>query len=111
MLYDSLFGSENNISVATCGSSVSMIQVDFIKNLCNVDEVILAYDKQFQEIGDNEYKKDIKLLTMIANKINKYCTVSIMFDKFNLLEYKDSPIDQGKETFEYLFTNRIVQGV
>jgi hypothetical protein len=88
-----------------------MIQIDFIRNLCNVEEVVLAYDKQFQEIGDDEYKKDVKLLTTLASKINKYCTVSIVFDKFGMLGYKDSPIDKGKETFEFLFKNRIVQGV
>ena len=87
-----------------------MPQINLIKTLCNVDEIILAYDKQFQEIGDKDFEKDTKLLTNLANKMNNYCVVSIMFDKFGKLDFKDSPIDKGKDTFEFLFANRIVQG-
>lgn len=111
MLYDSLFGSDNNISVATCGSSISSIQIDLIKDICNVDEVIIAYDKEFEEIGDDNFHKDVKHLNMLAQKVAKYFTVSIMFDKFKKLNYKDSPIDQGKDTFEFLFQNRITREV
>ena len=107
LLYDSYFGADNNISVATCGSSLSIIQQDIIKNLCNVDEIIIAYDKNFEVIGDSDFNKSVAVLTTMANKLNKYCNVSIMFDKFNLLEHKDAPIDQGKSAFEYLFNKRI----
>ena len=111
MLYDSLFGAENNIAVATCGHSVTLSQINLIKALCNVDEIVLAYDKQFETIGDANFEKDTKLLTNLANKMNNCAVVSIVFDKFNILQFKDSPIDRGKEIFEYLFKNRIVQGV
>lgn len=111
MLYDSYFGSENNISVATCGSSISSLQIDLIKDICNVDEVIIAYDKEFEEIGNEDFHKDVKHLNILAQKMAKYFTVSIMFDKFKKLNYKDSPIDQGKETFEFLFQNRITREV
>ena len=30
-----------------------------------------------------------------------------MFDKWDLLDYKDSPIDKGKETFLELFKRRV----
>ena len=33
--------------------------------------------------------------------------LSYIFDKENILNYKDSPIDQSKETFINLFTKRI----
>lgn len=111
MLYDSLFGAENNISVATCGHSISLYQIDLIKSLCEVNEVIIAYDKQFKKLGDEEFQKDVKLLTSLAKKINKYCVTTLMFDKFNKLEYKDAPIDKGKEIFQFLFEHRIVQEV
>jgi len=111
LLYDSLFGSNNNISVATCGSSISSFQYDLIKNECQVDEIIIAYDKEFETLGDNNFKKNIKLLINLAKKVQNYCTVSIIFDKYNVLNYKDAPIDQGKEIFEFLFCNRISQGV
>ena len=108
LLYDSLFGSENNISVAVCGSSISTTQQDIIKNICCVDEVIIAFDKEFQVIGDKEFNKNKEFLLGLASKFKNYSNVSIVFDKFDMIGYKDSPIDRGKETFEFLLNNRIL---
>jgi hypothetical protein len=71
-------------------------------------EVIVAFDKQFQEKGDAEFKHLVKNLKSIHQKYNNYVIVSFIFDKENLLGYKDSPIDCGAETFMKLFKNRIV---
>ena len=108
LLYDSMFGEENNISVAVCGSSISITQQDIIKNICCVDEVILAFDKEFQNIGDKEFNKNKEFLLGLASKFKNYSNVSIVFDKFDMIGYKDSPIDKGKETFEFLLNNRIL---
>ena len=53
MLYSSYFGTENDITVACCGSSLSMYQVQLLLDL-GVKEIIIAFDKQFKEIGDEE---------------------------------------------------------
>ena len=45
------------------------------------------------------------LKTFIINII-QYVKISFIFDKKNLLDYKDSPIDQGKEKFITLFKER-----
>ena len=107
MLYESFFGKENNIAVASCGSTISTYQFDLLKDL-GIDELIIAYDRQFKEIGDTEFHQDVKLLKQLANKFKNYVTVSILFDKDNKLGYKQSPIDCGRETFEYLFNHRII---
>lgn len=45
----------------------------------------------------------------IANKLKKFFNVSIIMDwNFDLLHYKDSPIDCGKETFEELLKRRLI---
>ena len=102
-----MFGAGNNISVATCGSSLSLIHHEIIKKFCNVDEIIIAYDKEFQTIGDKDFKKNIEFLKRIAERLNNYFTVSVLFDKEGKLDYKDAPIDKGKENFEYLYDNRV----
>ena len=71
------------------------------------EEIIICFDKQFQEKGDDEFKKLTKNLTNIHNKYGKYINISILFDKNNLLGYKDSPIDRGKEIFLQLYKERI----
>ena len=106
MIYDSFFGSENNISVACCGSSLSNYQIDLLLKL-NVNEIILAFDKQYQQLDDEENKKYINNILKICEKIINYCSVSVIYDKENNLKYKDSPIDEGKNIFLKLFDNRI----
>ncbi len=106
MLYDSLFGSENNISVASCGSSISTHQYKLLCDL-GVEEIVIAFDRQFKELGDKEFQHHTKSLQQLANKFNKYVKITCMFDKEGLLDYKSSPIDHGKDVFLELFKNRI----
>lgn len=107
LLYESLFGAENNIAVASCGSSISAHQFELLK-ACDIDELVIAFDRQFKEIGDKEFELHIKSLKQLANKFNNYVTVSVIHDRHGRLGYKDSPIDCGKATFETLFKERII---
>lgn len=107
MLYASLFGKENDISVAVCGSSLITYQVDLLLSL-GVKEIVIAFDKQFQDINSEEGKKWIKKLKDIHQKYSNKCQISFMFDKTNLLDYKSSPIDHGPDTFIKLFKERII---
>ena len=107
LLYASLFGIENDISVAVCGSSLINYQVQLLLDL-GVQEIIIAFDKQFQNPGDDEYKRWTKKLIDLHKKYSSLCQISFMFDKSgDLLEYKDSPVDKGKEIFTKLFLERI----
>ena len=92
LLYQSYFGIDNDISVAVCGSNLTNYQVQLLKNL-DVDEIVIAFDKQFKEIRDNEFKGWVKKLKDINKKFSSIISISFMFDKWNLLGYKDSPID------------------
>ena len=106
LLYESYFGTENDISVACCGSSLSAYQVQLLLDL-EVKEMIIAFDRQFQEIGDDEFKHLTNNLTKLNNKYKNYLDISIIFDKKMITGYKDSPVDDGPETFLKLFKERI----
>ena len=69
--------------------------------------MIIAFDRQFQEIGDDEFHHLTDNLTKINNKYKNYIDISIMFDKKMLTGYKDSPIDDGQEIFMKLYKERI----
>ena len=43
----------------------------------------------------------------LHDKIGKFVQISYIFDKDYILEYKASPIDQGKDTFLELYNKRI----
>ena len=107
LLYASYFGLENDISVAVCGSSLITYQVELLLSL-GVKEIIIAFDKQFQDVNDDEGKRWVKKLKDIHKKYSSKCQISFMFDKKGLLGYKDSPIDAGMETFLTLFKERII---
>ena len=107
LLYASYFGKENDISVACCGSSLISYQVHLLLSL-GVKEIIVGMDKQFQEIGDDEWIRLTNKLKSIHDKYGAYTQISYLFDKGDLLGYKDSPIDRGPEVFMKLFKERII---
>lgn len=106
MQFRSYYGADGDISVAVCGSSLIFYQVELLLSL-GVREIIIAFDRQYKEIGDEEHKKWIRKLKEIHRRYSPYVLISFVFDKGNLLEYKNSPVDQGKENFSYLFERRI----
>lgn len=106
LLFESLFGSDANIAVACCGSNISAYQINLLISL-GVEEVIIAFDRQFKIVGDDEYKRHTRNLTNLVAKFEKRTKVSILFDKWHKLGYKDAPIDCGTDNFLHLYKNRI----
>ena len=105
--YESLY-PDRNISVSICGSSFSNQQKKMLLNL-EPQEIVLALDRQYKnedsEEGRNWKNKIIKNLKNLTD----YCQCSFTWDtdENRLLEYKDAPIDRGREIFERLLKNRI----
>lgn len=104
--YASYFGEENDITVACCGSNIFPTQVESLLKL-GVSEIVIGLDKQFQQQGDEEWNRLIKKLYSIHQKYSSFVKISFLFDKKGLLNYKDSPIDQGPEVFLQLFKERV----
>lgn len=107
LMYQSYYGPENDISVAVCGSSLSAYQVGMLKKL-GVNEIVIAFDRQFQEIGDDEFKRLKAKLIHLYSKYNNSIKITAIFDKHMILPYKASPIDQGPLIFERLMKERII---
>ena len=104
--YATDFGWNNNISVACCGSNVSSHQIQLLLD-SGVQEIIIAFDRQFQEIGDAEFQHLKLNLLKIRTKFKNDVLISFIFDKNMITKYKDSPIDDGKEKFLQLYKERI----
>ena len=107
--YGSFFGIENDISVATCGSNLINYQVELLLSL-GIQEIIIGFDRQYREIGDEEKKKWTRKLRQINDKYSSLVKISFLFDKSKegILDYKDSPIDKGKDVFLELFKYRVI---
>lgn len=93
-----------SIAVASCGSNFHKAQLDLLLK-CNVSEIIIAYDKE--NIKKNETEVYFNKLANMCGKYKNYCNFSFILDRENLLQDKDSPIDQGKEVFQYLLSKRV----
>lgn len=120
--YGSYYGRKNNIALATLGTNISLYQQKMILDT-NVNEVIIAYDKQYlfklinnenknlKEVENaiKEYNAYIKKMIKMYKLFSSYCTVSIIYcDNDEDLDYKDSPIDKGKDRFNQLSKDRII---
>lgn len=107
LLYQSYFGTDSDISVACCGSSISSVQMALLLN-AGAEEIIIAFDKQFQQSGDAEFQHLVRNLKNIHKKYSSMATISFIFDKEDKLPYKASPIDCGAEIFVEMYKNRIL---
>ena len=107
----SLFGINNNFTLALCGcSKLSEYQLNLLLDL-NVNEVIIGLDRQYEEVGSEEYKKWLNHIRKnFINPLLPYFKINVLWDTENLLDYKDSPTDKGKETLLKLMKNKIYIG-
>ena len=105
--YQSYFGIENDISVACCGSNISDYQIQLLIE-AGAKEIIIAFDRQFKNIGDDEYNHLVTNLKKIHKKYNTIVNISFIFDKFKITDYKASPIDEGADKFLKLFKERVM---
>ena len=104
--YRSFFGAENDISCAVCGSNLIKYQFWLIHS-SGAEEIVIGFDRQYKNIGDEEYYKWVKKLKEIAKKYSNYCNITFLFDIKNLLDYKDAPVDKGSKIFLQLFKERL----
>ena len=92
-------------SVALGGHAISDNQVDFIlRKLPSDGEVILAFD---HDVMTKENEGERYIINQ-AKKFSVFRKTSYIFDTYNILGEKDSPIDCGKEKWDYLFKWRKV---
>lgn len=96
-----------NYSVATCGSSINKFQVGLLVKYCQVSEIIIAFDKEYDRHVDKDGQEYFSKLYRLGEKYNKECQLSFIYDMAQLLEKKDSPVDRGKEVFDKLLAKRI----
>ena len=87
-------------SVSIGGHEISEMQKNFIiKNTTEDTEIIIAFDKDIM--------KDESYLVNHCRMFSKYRKTSYVYDKYNIIGEKDSPIDCGYKRWAYLLKHRI----
>ena len=93
-------------AAALCGSHISQSHIALLKTL-PLKEIILAFDRDYK--APNTFKARRWKNTQIrkALPLLDVAPTSLIIDDGALLDYKDSPSDKGRDTFETLYHNRL----
>jgi len=86
------WGIHNTAAILT--SHLNPMQMKILIKLGG--RIIFALDKEVKIKNDHNIQK-----------LKRFVNVEYLYDKNNLLEEKDSPVDKGKETFEKLYESRL----
>lgn len=105
--YISAFGINNDIAVACCGSSLSAYQVHMLI-AAGAKEIVVAFDRDFEELGDETHKRQIAAFRKLHNKFKNYVNISFINDRNKITGFKNSPIDDGADKFLQLFKERVI---
>jgi hypothetical protein len=92
---------ENNFSCATCSSTITNFHRDILLSL-GIEEVIICYDTLKKDATEKEIEDYQKKLLKLARKFTPYVRTYIVYDEFDLLPEKSSPVDRNKEVLEQL---------
>lgn len=76
------------------GHNISSEQIK--QSISLASEIIIAFDK---DVGGDIYKD-------IIDKLGSFCRLSIIWDKQNMLDEKDSPVDKSLDVFTKLYNSR-----
>lgn len=96
---------EQNNTVALFGWNMQPMRRDILIKY-NIQSVNIALDKQYQSIDDAEFQIYRAHVNKIVRLFKPYCDVYVIWDSENMLDYKDSPTDKGKNVWNKLYNNR-----
>ena len=104
-----------NISVGMFGMNLQKTKLKLLLKY-GVNKFVIALDRQYQNVMiDDEYTKEFlryrEKVDKIIDIIKPYAQgISVVWDndEDRLLDYKDAPVDKGKEVWEKLYKKREV---
>lgn len=92
-----------NCAAAVCGSQFNKHALKLLMQTAHPREVVICFDKEEKPGSEDYFYK----LYNIGKKYSTYCDFSFIYDKENLLELKESPVDCGADTFWKLYKQRV----
>ena len=107
VLLDYGFYGDNANAVACCGSNFNKYQLGILTHQLGVNEVIIAFDKEYDTWNDDSAKKWREKIVNNCLPFKTQVNFSYIWDFNNLLKRKDSPFDRGKEIFEKLYKDKV----
>lgn len=97
------FGYPNCVATHTYGAHLNHISM-LIE--CGAKEIVLGFDKQYEDENGQQYELYEHKTRELARKVKKHVNVSRLVGRNNEIDYKDAPIDKGKDVFVKLLEQR-----
>ena len=95
------FGIDN--ALAVFGSNISKQHIQLLLEL-GVNDVVLAFDSDYKQVGDDEFKFFVVKMKKLAAKLKPYFSVSIVYNNQGYDMYKcnmmDIPYEQAMKLYE-----------
>ena len=95
------FGIDN--ALAVFGSNISRQHIQLLLDL-GVNDVVLAFDSDYKQVGDDEFKFFVVKMKKLAAKLKPYFSVSIVYNNQGYDMYKcnmmDIPYEQAMKLWE-----------
>ena len=95
------FGIDN--ALAVFGSNISKQHIQLLLEL-GVNDVVLAFDSDYEQVGDDEFKFFVVKMKKLAAKLTPYFSVSIVYNNQGYDMYKcnmmDIPYEQAMKLWE-----------
>ena len=106
MIEDGWYGELSN-SVAVCGSHFNKYQVALLVNNLNINEIVVAFDKEYEKSDSEQGRKYRAKIEEMCRPFLNQATFYYIWDYNDLLEEKDAPVDKGQKIFEELYRNKV----
>lgn len=103
--YETMYGRDNNIAVAVCGSSLSAYQIELLIR-AGAENIIIAFDAP-GDMSDEGRDEHYNVLQKICKRFYLKSRIGFIDDRKSLLRAKESPTDRGKVIFEELIKHII----
>lgn len=100
-----MYGHENNFTIALSGKNISQNQIDMLLDL-DINEIILCLDKEFSDPKSDQAINYAKKILDIGRRFSKYVQVFTVWDVNGLLQRSESPSDRGKEVLQQLMKEK-----
>lgn len=97
------YGIDN--ALAVFGSNISKRHIEMLLEL-GVDDVVLAFDSDYKQVGDDDFKFFVAKMRKLAGKLRPYFSTSIVYNNQGYDGYKFSPMDFTREQFDKLYERR-----
>ena len=107
VLLDDVYYGQFANSVAVLGNHTNKYQISLLTDILQVNEIIIAFDKEYDSWYDEDAKQYRKIIEQLCHTYRGHASFSYIWDYDNVLKRKDSPYDRGKEVFEHLYKTRV----